>query len=56
MAVLQLHLSARLSPVSGPRIHVELRNMLGSDRSVRLDLITVKRNGYEVATCALLLS
>ena len=56
MAVLHLHLSARLSPVSCLRIYVEPRNMLGSDRSVRLDLITVKRNGYEVAICALLLS
>ena len=56
MAVLQRYLSARLSPVSGLRIYVQPRKMLGSDRSVRLDLITVKRNGYEVAICALRLS
>ena len=42
MAVLQLHLSAQLSPVSDVRINVEPRNMLSSDWSVRLDLITVK--------------
>ena len=44
MAVLQLRLSARLSPVSVLRIHVEPCNMLGSDLPVRLDLITVKRH------------